>query len=168
MNEYETIVDKETRDFVSVCIENARNEMEREGKLSDFVHVGKFGSRENFSFDLRNVPKIRAAEFTKKAAKKVDADFILCIDERWAIYPKSQAEAAALRREFGRVENMPGKVRVVGFQIETHMGQFVAQVSRVTVSEASKSYTFGGVKFELMQYVQGPFMGLLAPRGTTQ
>jgi hypothetical protein len=90
------------------------------------------------------------------------------MDERWAIYPENQTEASALRREFRRVKNMPGAVRVVGFQIETYMGQFVAQVSRVTVDETAKSYTFGGVEFELMQYVQGPFMGLLASTETTQ
>jgi hypothetical protein len=168
VTEYETLVDKETRDFVSTCIENARKQMEREGKLSDFVYVGKFGATENFSFHLRSMPKITAAEMTKEAAKKVDADFIFYMDERWAIYPKNKAEASALRREFGRVENMPGAVRVVGFQIETHAGQFVGQVPRVTVDEAAKRYTFGAVEFELMRYVQGPFMGLLPPKGTTQ
>jgi hypothetical protein len=102
------------------------------------------------------------------AAKKVDADFILYFDERWAIHLKTQAEASALRREFGRVENMPGRIRVIGFQIETHAGQFFAQVPRLTVDEAAKKYTFGSVKFELLPYARGPFMGLLASRGTTQ
>lgn len=168
MNEYETLLNMETRHFVSACIENARKQMEREGKLSEFVHVGKLGTGENFNFDLRHMPQNTAAELTKKAAKKVDADFIFYMNECWAIYPKNQTEASTLRREFGRVENMPGAVRVVGFQVETHAGQFVAQVPRVTVDEVAKRYTFGAVEFELMRYVQGPFMGLLPTKGTTQ
>lgn len=148
-------MNKETRHFVSARIENARKQMEREGKLSEFVHVGKFGTGENFNFDLRHMSQNAAAELSKKAAKKVDADFIFYMDECQAIYPKNQTEASALRRQFGRVENMPGAGRVVGFQVETHAGQFVAQVPRVTVDEAAKRYTFGAVEFELMRYVQG-------------
>jgi hypothetical protein len=47
------------------------NKMARDGKLSNFVHVGKFGTGRNLNFDLRNMPEITAEKLIKKAAKKL-------------------------------------------------------------------------------------------------
>jgi hypothetical protein len=160
-NEYEVLVDKKTRDFVAAFVERARAEIERLGSVPNTLHVGKIGSAENFAPEFEKVSKATASEMTRARAKEVNADFILYVDEHWAIYPKTIDEGLALRRKYGAVEKMPGRVRIVRIQIETRAGHFVAEARRVRVFEGVECYTFSKVDFVYCPHAQGIFMGLL-------
>lgn len=169
MNEYEKLVPEETRAIVSKCIEHARYLLEKDGELSPVAFIGRFGGEMTVLAGLANIGKDNAAKEMREMARKVDADYLLHIDECWMLETKvsDRAEAETLRADTrGKaVRDMPGRVDGVMFNLETHAAIFAALVPRVTVDEAAKRYTFGAVEFQVMREGEGRFIGMLHSRG---
>jgi hypothetical protein len=169
MNEYERLVPEETRAIVDKCIEHARHLLEKDGQLAPVAFVGRFGGEMTVLGGLGNIGKDLAAKMMRKTARELDADFLLHVDEVWLYESKDKTreEVEALRAESpGRqVRYMPGRIDAVMFNLETHLGTFLANVPRETVDEAAKRYTFGTVEFAFMREGEGRFVGLLTPRG---
>lgn len=162
MNEYEKLVPSEARSFVAMCVEHARELLQRDGMLTPIAFVGKFDGDITAVASLAAFPKNVAAKVITLAAKHADADFILHIDEGWGLHVDSEKEVDALRAKYGEVKNMPGRVDMVTFMFQTYAGQFTAMPLR---EPFGKTFTFGAVSFRLAQQGEGTFLGLLPTRG---
>ena len=162
MNEYEKLVPVELRGYIDGIVELARNNIERDGVLAPVAFVGTIGGNITVIGGLAYIEKDDAAKMIRKAAKQTKADFVLHVDEGWLKHATSKAEVDALKENHGQVRDMPGRVDVVMFSLETRMGQFFDAPVRQPHGE---TYTFGELKMQLMPDAEGRFMGLLPPLG---
>lgn len=167
-SKYELYVPREMREFVATCVEKARDFLEHDGMLTPVAFVGSLGGRCTVIGGLANMPKPVAAKLIANACKRYDAEFMLHVDEGWHANVNTKDEADALREKYGSVENMPGRIDVIMFQLETQVGVFMAMPRREEQLKRGKViYTFGEPKFDMMQLGQGTFIGLL-PRRNVQ
>jgi hypothetical protein len=163
---YERLVPEETRAFVAHCVNQARENIERDGFLEPVALIGRFAEEPSVIAigRLGVMPKDIAARLIRQTAHKADADFVLHIDEVWTANLKTRDE----RKQYGQVRDIPGRIDAVMFALHTHIGTFVALTERVTVDAAKKRYTFGAVDLDMMKEGEGRFVGLLPPRGKKQ
>jgi hypothetical protein len=169
MSDYEKLVPEPIRLLVDSVITTARAHLERDGYLAPVAFVGSHskGRRITACGGLANVPKDESATAIRALAKREDADFVLWVDEAWmkSIQAKSVDEAKKIRAETENVRDMPGRLDVVMFNLQTHVGTFAAHVLR---EGTPGKYTFGAVKFEMWTYGEGRLMNLLPQRDTKQ
>lgn len=168
MSDYERLVPEPIRQLVDSVITTARAHLERDGYLAPVAFVGSDSKRSITACGgLANVSKDESARAIRELAKRNDADFVLWVDEAWmkSINATSVDEAKKIRAETENVRDMPGRLDVVMFNLQTHVGTFAAHALREGVPG---KYTFGAVKFEMWTYGEGRLTNLLPQRDTRQ
>jgi hypothetical protein len=170
MNEYEKFVPAEIRGMVEVMIEQARFNIEQDGVLEPVALVGTLDSC-GLVAGLSRISKDSAARVVRSLAKDKNADFVLWIDEAWlkSIDAPTMAEAKRIREALGdEVKDMPGRIDVVLFSLQTHSGDYLARALREPLDGKPGKYTFGAVNFRKPNQTEGRFLSLLPPRGPMQ
>lgn len=168
MSKYEQLVPAETRDFIDGLVEKVRENLERDGYIETVAFAGHFDGRLTIIPNIARLPKDVSSKLIRKIAGKVEADYALFVDEAWTLEATSKTEVDLLREQYGEVRNMPNRIDVVMFSLQTHAAQFLGMPKRITIDEAKKRYTFGAVEFEMMDGAEGRFVGLLPPKGSKQ
>jgi hypothetical protein len=158
MNQYETLVPVELRNYVEAMATVARENLERDGHLTPVAFVGTLDGHGTMLGGLSTLNKDRAAREIARFAKQLDADFILHIDEAWIATTTSEADVEKLRAQYGEVQHIPGRIDAVMFQLETRIGFFLGYPTREPKGE---TFTFGPIKMEFMKGGHGRFVGLL-------
>jgi hypothetical protein len=167
-SKYEQFVSREMREFVTLCVEHSREMLEADGRLTPVAFVGTIGGECSLVTGLAAMPKKVAAKVITATARKLDADFVLHIDEGWLKQFEGTADDfERLRAENnGEVRTMPGRIDVVLFNLDTRVGFFFAGPERTIIGERDGEpvYSFGDAEFNLMENGSGTFVGLLPKR----
>ncbi|CAJ8172104.1 Uncharacterised protein [Burkholderia pseudomallei] len=166
-DDYEKFVPFEIRLLVHDIVAQARNNLERDGYLTPVAFVGRFDGDVRICGGLNRFSKDDGARLVRSVAKKHDADFVLWLDEAWLkeFQADSMSEARRIRDEVGgEVRDIPGRLDVVMFNLQTHAGVFAAHAERIPMERAPGKYTFGIVEFDRPKLAEGRFLTLLPPR----
>lgn len=161
-DEYEKLVPLELRNYVEAMATVARENLERDGKLTPVAFIGTMDGNGTMLGGLAGLGKDGSARAIRAFAKKLDADFVLHIDEAWTTSTTDKDEVARLREKYKEVRLMPGRVDCVMFQLETRVGQFMGLPTREPFGE---TFTFGPINMQFMDHGEGRFVGLLPPLG---
>lgn len=171
MTDYEKFVPIEIRMLVDAFAQQARINLEKDGYLEPVAFVGRLDGEVRICAGLSRLTKDDGARFVRSMAKKHDADFALFIDEAWLrqFHAGSIGEARRIRDEVGgEVRDMPGRIDVVMFNLQTYAGVFAAHAERIPLERAPGKYTFGMIEFDRPELAEGRFVSLLPPRGAKQ
>ncbi|CAJ3070768.1 Uncharacterised protein [Burkholderia pseudomallei] len=166
-DDYEKFVPFEIRLLVHDLVAQARNNLERDGYLAPVAFVGRFDGDVRVCAGLNRLSKDEGARFVRNMAKKHDADFVLWLDEAWL--KEFQADSISAVRRIrdevgGEIRDIPGRLDVVMFNLQTHAGVFAAHAERIPMERAPGKYTFGIVEFDRPKLAEGRFVSLLPPR----
>ncbi|CAJ4441517.1 Uncharacterised protein [Burkholderia pseudomallei] len=167
MSDYEKFVPFEIRLFVHDIVAQARNNLEKDGFLAPLAFVGRFDGWTRICAGLDRLTKDDGMRFVRGVAKKHDADFVLFVSEAWLkeFQADSLSEARRIRDEVGgEVRDIPGRLDIVMFDLQTHAGVFAAHAERIPLERAPGKYTFGMVEFDRPKLAEGRFVSLLPSR----
>ncbi|ARL25475.1 hypothetical protein [Burkholderia pseudomallei] len=170
--DYEKFVPPQLRQLVDCLIVQARIKIELDGFLAPVAFVGQF-DKDGVVAEvvacggLGNLSKDEGTRRVRNLAKEHNADFVLWIDEAWMTQFTTHSIDEAQRKVAevgGEVRDTPGRIDVVMFVLETHLGIFVANPVREDAKDSPGGYTFGAVEFGRPNHAEGQFAGVLPSR----
>ncbi|MFO8005216.1 hypothetical protein [Thioalkalivibrio sp.] len=104
-----------------------------------------------------------SAEQVRRAAYRLDADFVFTIMEAWGLPPEKANKYQAILEQYGSIEASPFAVDLVSFALETRQGSWVAQAEVKPKGISKRKKTFGEPRFRLFAESAEGFAALLPP-----
>ena len=89
------------------------------------------------------------------------ADFIFAVMEAWGLPRDKMPRYQEILDRYGSVGNSPYKIDTAAFVVETRYGVWREQVPPKPKGYSKKKRSFGPVKLQFMDRVEGRFVGLL-------
>lgn len=139
-----------TSDFVST----ARDLLQSEGHLDAVATIGN--EKEIVVLQMEDLgDKDAAAEHIRKVAAGFNATFIFTIVEAWMLGAAHAPHHRSIIDRYGSIAASPYGIECVMFQLETREGTWSATAPQKPLGLSKRKKTFGEVKFEMFDGVEG-------------
>lgn len=139
-----------TDNFVST----ARDLLQRVGHLDAVATVGN--EKEIIVLKMEDLgDKDAAASYVRKVAAGFNATFIFTIVEAWMLGAAHAPHYNNIIDRYGSIAASPHGIECVMFQLETHEGTWSCYAEQKPLGLSKKKKTFGEVKFEMFDGVEG-------------
>jgi hypothetical protein len=151
-------------DVVMPLIASARGFLEQGEALEPFAFVGNHATQQIIPILIdtkTDDSKDDSVSLIKAAAEQTQADFVFTVMEAWGLPRDKMPRYQEILDKYGSVGASPYRVDTAAFMLETRYGVWGAQLTLKPKGYSKKKRTFGPVKLEFMDGVEGRFVGLL-------